>query len=365
LKRKTGRWSAAAVLTVMICLSVRAAPRPADEPVFGTYYPQHVTFRFPAEKMDMKAYTHIYHAFLTWDADGKITNEAKYGNVPSRTMTETAHKAGAKVVLSLGGGNFHHFPDVTETDKKMSQFIERIIKVVKDNGYAGVDVDWEFPNTKEQSAAWSRLMRALRKALDKASDDERLLLTTAVPSGNWSGRWIDAEVLRQTADLVNVMSYDLAGPWGEYSGHHAPLRQMEGDPIKRSVEQSMAYWKNRGIPTYKLVVGLPAYGYRYDGYKPFEKLDREKLRERIKPIAWMDIRKLAWERRGDVDATSVWFVSPDGKSYISSDDPQTIRIKTKWARDAGYRGVFFWAYGQDMVKKSGQLHEAARKVSGR
>ena len=41
--------------------------------------------------------------------------------------------------------------------------------------------------------------------------------------------------------------------------------------------------------------------------------------------------------------------SPDGKSFVAADDAEVVGIKTRWARDNGYRGVFCWRVGNDMM----------------
>src|SRR5215471_650061 len=45
-------------------------------------------------------YTHLCHAFVTADGEGKI-NQGR--GVPSRELTTEAHQAKVKVILSLGG----------------------------------------------------------------------------------------------------------------------------------------------------------------------------------------------------------------------------------------------------------------------
>src|SRR4051812_10469169 len=72
-----------------------AAPegRGADKVFVGYVYgqPRGINFRL---------YTHLCHAFLVADGDGNIR---KATNVPDREFAAEAHKAGVKVVLSLGG----------------------------------------------------------------------------------------------------------------------------------------------------------------------------------------------------------------------------------------------------------------------
>ena len=57
--------------------------------LFG--HPRNINFRL---------YTHLFHAFLVADGEGNVRRGR---GVPSKDLTDEAHKAGVKVVLSLGG----------------------------------------------------------------------------------------------------------------------------------------------------------------------------------------------------------------------------------------------------------------------
>src|SRR4051794_34510166 len=54
----------------------------------------------PPRNLNFRLYTHLCHAFLVADGDGKIRAERP---IPSRELTGQAHQAGVKVLLSLGG----------------------------------------------------------------------------------------------------------------------------------------------------------------------------------------------------------------------------------------------------------------------
>lgn len=68
----------------------------------------------------------------------------------------------------------------------------------------------------------------------------------------------DAAGLADSVDFVSVPSYDFHGSWEQATGHTAPLRSSAGDP--GSVESAMSYWKRRGVPPEKLLVGISTYG---------------------------------------------------------------------------------------------------------
>ncbi len=89
----------------LACMGILAGfvlPRPmpagAEEDDAGKVFVGYV-FRRP-EKINFDLYTHLCHAFLVADEEGNVLPRR---SVPSRELTGQAHRAGVKVLLSLGG----------------------------------------------------------------------------------------------------------------------------------------------------------------------------------------------------------------------------------------------------------------------
>jgi chitinase len=68
-------------------------PKPRTKVFVGYLYGQPPDVHFPL-------YTHICHAFLVADGEGKVKPSRI---VPSKKLTNDAHLAGVKVMVSLGG----------------------------------------------------------------------------------------------------------------------------------------------------------------------------------------------------------------------------------------------------------------------
>src|SRR5689334_15717590 len=92
------RWAiVSASVTVGLLVTCPAPAAPDDkEPakVFVGY------LSGPPRNINYRLYTHICHAFVVADGEGRIQRR---GNVPSRELTGAAHNAEVKVILSLGG----------------------------------------------------------------------------------------------------------------------------------------------------------------------------------------------------------------------------------------------------------------------
>lgn len=55
------------------------------------------------------------------------------------------------------------------------------------------------------------------------------------------------------------------------TGSHAPLRRCNTFSTTTSVEDSIKLWTSRGFPANKLLLGIPAYGLKFEGVASLEK----------------------------------------------------------------------------------------------
>ncbi|TWT99858.1 Chitinase A1 precursor [Botrimarina colliarenosi] len=375
------------LLLAAFCFGL-ALPSVAAERVMVGYF---ATFGdLPVEQIPWKSLTHVCHAFLRVDAQGKlVTTEA----MPNAALTADGRKNGVPVIVTIGGGvTVSGLEKATVDAASMQAFVGEVLKVVRDGKYDGVDLDWEWPRDEATGAAHGRLIRELRRQLDaeakKSSRPTRYLLTATVNPTEFFGQWVDAETVATQVDWLSVMAYDMAGPWSPHAAHHAPLFPSSKDPEQatRSVAAAMRYWESdRGVPKSKLVVGVPLYARSMPAQSPFEPLDTELARHH-RALPFAAVRKLVgegWRAEWDNESRAPWLSRPeaekpaaaaspltpvdpdvyDGPVLISYDDRNSVFGKATWAREQGYRGLFFWALHQDRMPDDRHwLLEAADKA---
>ena len=69
-----------------------------------------------------------------------------------------------------------------------------------------------------------------------------------------------------------------------------------------------------------------------------------------------------WIRKWDDETKTPWLCSPDGRIVIGYDDAESVSLKTQWAMQQGFRGVFFWQIAADRLPDgSNPLQEAVRQ----
>lgn len=310
-------------------------------------------FRKPAV-IHYELYTHLCHAFLTADGEGNIRTNR---DLPSRDLTASAHAKGVKVLLSVGGWGWdQQFASIVRQPEAEERYARSVLQIVEDYGYDGIDFDWEYPDTPEEVAGFGRLSRRFRAELDAigARKQRKMFLTMAASATPGTLKWLPTELLLGTMDWLNVMTYDMAGGWSDHANHHSPLfasSKAQGEP--RSTEISMKYLLARGLPPNRLAVGIPLYGRGFAVAEPYASTRNGDGRRPPRAGDYANLAKLqqesGWIRWWDDETKNPWLLAPDHSGVICYDDPESAALKTQWAVNQGFRGVFFWHIGADLL----------------
>lgn len=73
----------------------------------------------------------------------------------------------------------------------------------------------------------------------------------------------DVARLAENLDFINIMTYDLRGPWDGKADHHSPINSRHFDTWAfktLNTKDGINYWAMKGAPKEKLVIGIPFYG---------------------------------------------------------------------------------------------------------
>jgi chitinase len=323
----------------------------------------------PPRNLNFKLYTHLCHAFVTSDGEGNLATSR---NVPDRNLTAEAHKSGVKVLVSLGGWGFDaQFASIVAKPEAEDRYAGAVLAMVDEADYDGIDLDWEYPDTKEEVAGFERLARRLRAGIDAIGKRKGrpMVLTMAASSNPGTLKWLGKEFLLATMDWINVMTYDYAGDWTDYAGHHSPLYASSKPPKGRgpSTEATMKYLlEERGLPADRLAVGIPLYGRGFAVGEPYAPT-KGVPRSRMPNGDYANLQKLrleqGWTRTWDDETKNPWLVSPGKDRVIGFDDAESVALKAAWARGRGFRGVFFWQVNGDRLPDgTNPLQEATHKA---
>lgn len=163
---------------------------------------------------------------------------------------------------------------------RRESFAASCVDFVVEQGLDGVDLDWEYPVSGGAAGTIHRpadkqnftlLLQELREQLDRQGrrDGKDYALTIAGAAGSWYLNQIEAVKVAAIVDHIFVMGYDLHGTWDTYADFNAPLYAPSGtSPQSRSsISDCVQAYLKKGIPAEKIVLGMPLYGYAYQGVK--------------------------------------------------------------------------------------------------
>ena len=362
MKQAIPQWVAAALLAGL-CAAAQSGGAEDERPrkVFVGYL-----YGKPRE-INFKLYTHLCHAFLVADADGRV--KPAHG-VPDAGLTADAHRAGVKVLVSLGGWGYdEQFAAMVAKPAAEERYVRSVLQMVDAANYDGVDLDWEYPDTKAEVAGFEHLTRRLRRELDALAKQKGrpMLLTMAASSNPGTLSWLGRDLLLETMDWINVMTYDFAGDWTDYAGHHSPLfaspKQPGGRPVS-SADTIRYLIDERRLPPDRLALGIPLYGRAFAVSAPYLSTGSAPKR-RMPQGEYSNLERLMreqhWVRTWDDATKTPWLSAPDHSVVIGYDDPESVAIKTEWAMKQGLRGVFFWQIDGDRLPDgSNPVQQAVR-----
>lgn len=133
--------------------------------------------------------------------------------------------------------------------------IDNMLTLVEDNGYDGINLDWEGIAPTERHA-FTQFVTALSKTFHQHGYYVTLSVpaeTVNQPSNGWTGAY-DYPALAKSADLLMIMAYDQH--WA--GGSPGPIASP-------TWVQSVLNYTLSAVSPNKVVLGVPGYGYDWGG----------------------------------------------------------------------------------------------------
>ena len=152
-------------------------------------------------------------------------------------------------------------------------------------------------------------------------------------------------------DFWNLMAYDYAGSWDVNAGHQSNLCPSHQNSISTpfSTSAALKYYKSKGIPPSKIVLGMPLYGRAFastDGPgKPFSGTGEGSWEQGV----W-DYKALPQKGAKefiDRDTGATWSYNTDKRLMVSYDTLEMASIKTEYVKSEGLGGAMWWESSGD------------------
>lgn len=220
-----------------------------------------------------------------------------------------------------------------------NDFHEKLMKEIDENGYDGIDLDYEsiYFNDKDEFFSHLNFLSAELKKRNKT-------LSVTVLS-----KWADditygfspqtrqvqdyAEIAKY-ADQIRIMTYDFTSQGSANPGPIAPIDW---------IEQVLKYATNRVSPN-KLVLGIHLYGYFWNAT---EQTARALDYRTITDIKQNNQNPDAFYSDKNQEA-ALKYIGSTGKAYFGYySSPETVQARIDLAAKYGVSSVSFWRLGDD------------------
>lgn len=219
-------------------------------------------------------------------------------------------------------------------------------------------VDWEHPSDISQCRNYIQMLETLRQKLPSPN----YILTSALPAGEWALKNIDLAQAATYVDLINLMTYDFSGPWTNLCGHQAQLytpRNPYDDATRVSADSAVNYLTSKGVPSRKILLGIPAYGRSFLGATSVGS-NYNGCGGDEGTFEYKDLPPPGSSVHFDRDVAAVYCVSKD-TGFVTYDDPRSVQAKATYAKDKSLGGLFYWT-GTGDTNDSRSLVEAGYRT---
>ncbi|CAM1302372.1 Uncharacterised protein g3242 [Pycnogonum litorale] len=176
----------------------------------------------------------------------------------------TKKTTNVKALLAVGSSRPRIYRTIASSSANRAKFIKSAIALLKHYNFDGLHLDFQYPMCRREAKCaeasdkdqYTTLVQELRGALN--NEIPPLILTSTLPAESDMAL---GESLSRYVDFFNVWTFDYYGTWSRKTGHHAQLLEMSGDTDpKLNINYTMKRYLEAGIPSSKLVVGIPSYG---------------------------------------------------------------------------------------------------------
>lgn len=276
----------------------------------------------------------VIYAFVEINPDGTLLVPTP--NYLNYLLSLKNSKPSLKVIAAIGGWGAEGFSDAASTPRSRYDFARNVNELINDYGLDGIDLDWEYPGSSaagiksspQDRENFTLLITAIR---DVIGDDAWLSVAGTGDSG-YTTRSAEIDKIAPLITHFNLMSYDFtAGETGERGRRHqANLYDSNLSLPGYSVDAMVRNLINNGMPSEKILLGVPFYG----RLGATTTASYDELRRNY-------INKNGYDYRFD-DTAKVPYLVRDGQFAMSFDNDLSIYIKAQYVLNNCLGGIFSW-----------------------
>ncbi|KAI4655668.1 hypothetical protein J4E93_000383 [Alternaria ventricosa] len=345
--------------------------------------------QIPAERL-----THLLYSFADNKPDGTVFLTDTYADAEKHYSTDSWNDVGnnvygsikqlqilkaknrnLKVLLSVGGWTYtnvaKHMDGPMATAAGRQRFASSCVELIRDYGFDGIDVDWEYPTDKEQGKQLLALLKEVRGQMDEYADtlayrDEsgrelkpKFLLTIASPAGEKNYKHLPLKEISAVTDFINLMAYDYAGSWDNQTGHQSNLYPSTSTPLSTPFNTAsvLAAYSAAGVPSSKLNLGMPLYGRSFTNTQglgtSFSGIGTGSFERGV--YDFKDLPLAGAQEYYDEEAGATYSYDEASGEFVSYDTVAMALKKVDYIAEQGLGGAMWWEISGDRTDDSGSI----------
>eukprot|EP00249_Psilotum_nudum_P017998 c26592_g1_i1 orf=133-1260(+) len=353
---------------MMVLLLWQLVPNTGADTVKGGYW--YHGSGLSASDLDATPFTHILYAFASMDNSTFVVQPSSDDDDQIASFSATVRRSNpsVKTLISIGGGgsNADAFSTMASDSSSRQIFIQSSINLANQNGFDGLDLDWEFPQSNTDMDNLGILFSEWRQAATSNSSTTPFLLTAAVHYNvtiSDSESTYPVESISENLDWINLMEYDLHGSWEPHkTGEHTALYDTTPNG-ELCINYGVTHWLAAGLPSQRGALGLAMYGRTWylqdpaqhgvgapatgagpgDGTYTYDEIQQFKQSSNV-----------SCEDDNTTKSAYCYGGTSNGTLWVGYDDTTTIGVKVEYLKSEQLRGYAFWSLNSDQ-------HEALAK----
>lgn len=311
------------------------------------------------------------------NGDGSIaTDDSGYLTFQSEQATNVfrkAHEHGTRVVLTVTQMHNSEIESLMDNTDAQHTAITTIVNMVQKRGIDGINIDMEYTGDPGPAyrAAFTQFVTNLTNKMHQTVPGSQVTVSVYA-SAIRDPKIYNIGTIAAHTDGIFMMAYDFAVAGSDNAIPTAPLHgYKEGKywyDVATAVDDFLTV-----MPSNKLILGVPWYGYNYSVVSPTVKAETGPYYAATQTYAiakdnltpqkeGIDAYKTGWDSYGQVGWIAYHIQTTGAWRMIFLDDPKSLSLKYNFAKEKSLAGVGIWALGFDSGRE--EMWTALEKAFG-